>query len=84
MNAAEAGGPAPVTGRVAGRLQTVLVLVITAVVLGAAALLLGGGGFGQSDGVTPVTLTGAIAGTAPTVGAARPSTWPTTRASRCG
>ncbi len=72
MNAAEAAVRAPARGRVAGRLQTILVLAITAAVIGIAALVMGGGGFGQGSGVTQVDLTGDVAGTAPTVGAIPP------------
>jgi peroxiredoxin len=72
MNAAEAAVPAPATGRVAGRLQTILVLAITAAVVAVLALVLGGGGFGQNDGVTQVNLTADVAGAAPVVGAVPP------------
>jgi cytochrome c biogenesis protein CcmG/thiol:disulfide interchange protein DsbE len=70
MNAAEAAAQAPATGRVAGRLQTILVLAITAVVIAAAAFLLGGQG--KSAGVTEVTLTQNVAGAAPVAGAIPP------------
>jgi cytochrome c biogenesis protein CcmG, thiol:disulfide interchange protein DsbE len=56
-------------GRVAGRLQTVVVLVVTAVVIGAIAFLVGGQG---DDGVTKVDLGGNVADAAPAVGAQPP------------
>lgn len=70
MNAAEAAVQAPASGRVAGRLQTILVLAITAGVIAAAAFLLGGQG--KSDGVTSVNLTANVAGSAPVAGAIPP------------
>ena len=72
MNAAEAAVAAPARGRVAGRLQTILVLAATAAVIGILAVVLGGGGFGQSDGVTDVNLTANVAGSAPVAGAIPP------------
>ena len=71
MSRAEAMATAPTAGRVAGRLQTVLVLVVTAAVIGLAAFLIGGAGQG-GNGVTQVSLTGDVAGAAPTVGAVPP------------
>jgi len=70
MNAADAAVQTPATGRVPGRLQTILVLAVTAVVIAVAAYLIGG----QSQGsdITQVNLTGDVAGTAPTVGAVPP------------
>jgi cytochrome c biogenesis protein CcmG/thiol:disulfide interchange protein DsbE len=72
MNAAGAAVQSPATGRPAGRLQTILVLAVTAAVIAMAAVALGGGGFGQNDGVTQVTLTGDVADAAPVVGAIPP------------
>ncbi len=72
MNAAEAAAQTPATGRVAGRLQTILVLVVTVAVVAVLAVLLGGGGFGQSEGVTQVNLTADVAGAAPVAGAIPP------------
>ena len=70
MNLADAAAQAPATGRVAGRLQTILVLAITAAVIAVAAFLLGGQG--KADGVTSVTLTADVAGSAPVPGAIPP------------
>lgn len=72
MNAADAAIAVPVAGRVAGRLQTILVLAVTAVLIGAAAVALGSGGFGPGGGVTQVNLTADVAGVAPVVGAIPP------------
>ena len=72
MNAAEAAAQAPAAGRVAGRLQTIVVLAVTAAVIGIGALLMGAGGFGQNGDVSQVTLTGDVADTAPVVGAVPP------------
>lgn len=71
MNAAEAAAQTPATGRVAGRLQTILVLAVVAVVVGVLAVLMGGN-FGQTEGVTDVKLTGDVAGAAPVAGAIPP------------
>jgi cytochrome c biogenesis protein CcmG, thiol:disulfide interchange protein DsbE len=78
MSAAEAAAPtpevagqAPATRRVPGRLQTILVLVITAVVIGGAAVILSGSS--QSDSLTQVNLTADVANTAPTVGSVPPA-----------
>jgi cytochrome c biogenesis protein CcmG, thiol:disulfide interchange protein DsbE len=57
-------------GRDAGRLQTVVVIAVTAVVIGVAAFLVSGGP--GSDGVTAVTLKSGAAGAAPAVGAVPP------------
>jgi cytochrome c biogenesis protein CcmG, thiol:disulfide interchange protein DsbE len=70
MNLADAAAQAPASGRVAGRLQTILVLGITAAVIAVGAFLLGGQG--KSDGVTAVTLTASVAGAAPVAGAIPP------------
>jgi cytochrome c biogenesis protein CcmG/thiol:disulfide interchange protein DsbE len=78
MSAADTVVPARATGRVPGRLQTILVLVVTAAVIGLAALAMGGGGFGQNDGVSQVTLTGNIADAAPVAGAIPPGFTATT------
>jgi peroxiredoxin len=72
MNAAEAAAQAPAAGRVAGRLQTIVVLAVTAAVIGIGALLMGAGGFGQNGDVSQVTLSGDVADTAPVVGAVPP------------
>ncbi len=72
MNAADAAVGAPVAGRPAGRLQTIIVLAVTAVVIIVAAVVMGGGAFGQSDGVSAVTLTDNVAGAAPVAGAKPP------------
>jgi cytochrome c biogenesis protein CcmG/thiol:disulfide interchange protein DsbE len=56
-------------GRVAGRLQTILVIAVTAVVIGAVAFLIGGP---ASDGVTTVDLSGDVSGAAPAVGQVPP------------
>jgi cytochrome c biogenesis protein CcmG, thiol:disulfide interchange protein DsbE len=71
MSAANAAAPTPATGRVAGRLQTIIVLAVTVILVGAAAVLMGGN-FGQSEGVTQVTLTADVAGAAPVTGAIPP------------
>ncbi len=71
MNAAQAAANSPAPGRVAGRLQTILVLAATVVVIGAAAYLISGPG--QSAGVSQVNLTGSVAGAAPVVGAVPPN-----------
>jgi len=78
MSAAETAVALPAGGRVAGRLQTVLVLAITAVAIGVAAMALGTGGLGQSEGVTQVELTGDTTGAAPVVGAIPPTFTATT------
>ena len=82
------------TARSAGRLQTVIVIAVTAVVIGVAAILISGGG--ETDGVTQVDLGSGAAAAAPARGfrAARllrghlrrqaPSRSPTMPASRCG
>jgi len=70
MNAAEAAAQAPATGRVAGRLQTILVLAVVAVVIAGLAFLMGGQG--KTDGVTAVSLTGPLSGAAPVAGAVPP------------
>jgi cytochrome c biogenesis protein CcmG, thiol:disulfide interchange protein DsbE len=72
MNAADAAAQTPATGRVPGRLQTVIVLAVTAVLIGVAAVALGGNGFGQGDGVSQVNLTGNVADAAPVAGAVPP------------
>lgn len=73
MSAAETAAQAPAAPRrVAGRLQTIAVLAVTGVVIAVAAVVMGGGGFGQNDGVTQVSLTGNVAGAAPVAGAIPP------------
>lgn len=69
---ADAVAQTPGTGRVAGRLQTVVVLVVAVVVIGLAAFLLGGAN-PSSDGLTQVNLTANVAGSALTVGAVPPA-----------
>jgi cytochrome c biogenesis protein CcmG, thiol:disulfide interchange protein DsbE len=66
------------SGRAAGRLQTVLVLALTAAIIGIVAVVMGGGGFGQSDGVSDVNLSGAVAAAAPVVGGLPPDFTATT------
>ena len=77
MNAAEATAQTPAAGRSAGRLQTVVVLGVAAVVIGLAAFLIGGAGEG-SDGLTQVNLTGNVANAAPTIGGVPPDFTATT------
>jgi peroxiredoxin len=64
-------------GRGAGRLQTIVVIAVTAVIIGAAAYLVGGG-TGSNGGITDVTLTGAVAATSPVVGGTPPAFTATT------
>jgi cytochrome c biogenesis protein CcmG, thiol:disulfide interchange protein DsbE len=64
-----AGVAARPAGAGAGRLQTLVVIVITAIVIGVAAFAMGGTG---TDGVTQVNLAGDVAGAAPAVGATPP------------
>jgi cytochrome c biogenesis protein CcmG, thiol:disulfide interchange protein DsbE len=54
----------------AGRLQTIAVIGVTAIVIGALAWVISGPG--TDDGVTAVNLTGDVAGAAPAVGAVPP------------
>ena len=54
----------------ASRLQTIIVITITAIVIGAAAWLVGP--LGGNDGVTSIDLSGDVAGAAPVVGAIPP------------
>ena len=69
MNAA--GTATRPSGQSAGRLQTVIVIAVTALVIGVAAFLIGG--FGADDGVTEVDLGSGAAAAAPVVGAVPPS-----------
>jgi peroxiredoxin len=69
MNAA--GSAARPAGRVAGRLQTIATIAVTAVVLGI--LVYAASGQGPSDGVTQVGLGSGAAAAAPVVGAAPPA-----------
>jgi cytochrome c biogenesis protein CcmG, thiol:disulfide interchange protein DsbE len=55
----------------AGRLQTIAVIAVTAIVIGALAFFVGGGTGG--DGVTKVDLKGAVAGEPPKVGSIPPN-----------
>jgi peroxiredoxin len=55
--------------RTAGRLQTIVVIAVTAVVIGAVAYVVSGPG---ADGVTQVDLSGDVAGAAPVVGSVPP------------
>ncbi len=57
-------------GRMAGRLQTVVVIIVTAVIIAAVAVLISGPG---DDGVTTVDLSGNVAGAGPAVGAVPPA-----------
>ncbi len=57
-------------GRLGGRLQTIAIIVITAVVLGV--LVYAASGQAPSDGVTEINLGGDAAATAPVVGAVPP------------
>jgi thiol-disulfide isomerase/thioredoxin len=58
--------------RSAGRLQTIIVIVVTVAVIGLAAFLIGGGA-SASDGVTQVDLGSAAAANAPSVGSVPPA-----------
>jgi peroxiredoxin len=53
-----------------GRLQTIVVIAVTAILIGAAAWFVGGQG--GDDGVTSIDLAGDVAGAAPVVGAVPP------------
>jgi cytochrome c biogenesis protein CcmG/thiol:disulfide interchange protein DsbE len=64
-----AAGATATAARVPGRLQTVAVLAVTAVVIGAIAFLAGGA---DAEGLTKVELEGAVAGSAPVVGSVPP------------
>lgn len=65
-----AGIAARPAGRMAGRLQTILVIAVTAVVIGAVAFLVSGP---DTSGFTKVDLSGDVAGSAPAVGALPPA-----------
>ncbi len=65
-----AGIAARPTGRMAGRLQTIVVIAVTAVVIGAVAILVSGP---DTSGVTKVDLSGDVAGSAPVVGGLPPA-----------
>ena len=65
-----AGIAARPTGRMAGRLQTILVIAATAVVIGAVSVLVSGP---DTSGVTKVDLSGDVAGSAPVVGGLPPA-----------
>lgn len=65
-----AGITARPAGRMAGRLQTVVVIAVTAVIIAAVAILVSGPG---DDGVTTVDLSGNVSGTSPTVGTVPPA-----------
>jgi peroxiredoxin len=68
MNAANAAtGP---TGRLAGRLQTIVVIAVVAVIVGV--LAWSASGAGMSDGVTKIELPAGAAANAPKVGAVPP------------
>ena len=64
-----AAGATATVARVPGRLQTVAVLAVTAVVIGAIAFLAGGA---DAEGLTKVELEGNVAGSAPVVGSVPP------------
>ena len=68
MNAANAARP---SGRMAGRLQTIVVIAIAAVVTGV--LAYSALGIGQTDGVTKVELPADAAATSPQVGSVPPN-----------
>jgi cytochrome c biogenesis protein CcmG, thiol:disulfide interchange protein DsbE len=78
MNLADTAPQTPATGRGAGRVQTLVVLLVTAAVIALVAVLMGGRGFGQTDGVSQVTLSANVADAAPTVGAIPPGFTATT------
>jgi cytochrome c biogenesis protein CcmG/thiol:disulfide interchange protein DsbE len=59
------------SGRSAGRLQTVIVIAVVAVVIGVAAMLISGGD--ETDGVTQVDLGSGAAAAAPLVGSVPPA-----------
>ncbi len=65
-----AGAVAPPSRRGAGRLQTIAVIAVTAIVIGALAWLVAGPG--ADDGVTSINLAGDVAAAAPAVGAVPP------------
>jgi peroxiredoxin len=65
-----AGVAARAAGPGAGRLQTIVVIAVTAVVIGAVAWVVSNPA--ASDGVTSVSLTGDVAGDAPAVGDVAP------------
>ena len=65
-----AGITARPTGPMAGRLQTIVVIVVTAVIIAAVAILVSGPG---DDGVTTVDLSGNVAGAGPAVGSTPPA-----------
>ena len=65
-----AGSTARASGRTGGRLQTIAIIVITAVVLGV--LVYAASGQAPSDGVTEINLGSEAAGAAPVVGAVPP------------
>jgi peroxiredoxin len=69
MNAANAASRP--NGRMAGRLQTIVVIAVAAVVIGV--LAYSALGIGQTDGVTKVELPANAAATAPQVGAVPPN-----------
>jgi cytochrome c biogenesis protein CcmG/thiol:disulfide interchange protein DsbE len=75
MNAADIAARS--SGRGAGRLQTIVVIAVTAAVIGAAAYLLGGGA-GSNGGITDVKLTGNVSAAAPVVGGLPPGFTATT------
>ncbi len=64
-----AAGATATAARVPGRLQTVAVLAVTAVVIGAIAFFAGGA---DAEGLTKVELEGTVAGSAPVVGSVPP------------
>jgi cytochrome c biogenesis protein CcmG/thiol:disulfide interchange protein DsbE len=66
-----AGTTARPTGRMAGRLQTIAIIVVTAVVLGA--LIYAASGQAPSDGVTEINLGTGAAATSPVVGGIPPA-----------
>jgi cytochrome c biogenesis protein CcmG/thiol:disulfide interchange protein DsbE len=65
-----AGVAARPSGNLAGRLQTILVIVVTALVIGALAFAVSGTG---DDGLTSVDLAGDVSAAAPAVGSVPPN-----------
>jgi len=71
MSAADVNAGASGAGRSAGRLQTVIVITVVAVVIGVAAFLISGPS--SADGVTAVELGAGAAATSPQVGGTPPA-----------
>ncbi len=75
MNAVEAAPRSP--RQPAGRVQTIVVLAVTALVIAGVAFLMGGG-LGKDGGITAVSLSGNVAAAAPVVGGLPPGFTATT------